>query len=51
MIANFVTQEQYEELVNKVENIYNEIIKIVNSKKKTKFIEDINVIYSDIEEL
>ncbi len=44
----FITVEYYNELAKRAEVLYNEIIKVVNAKKKSKFIEDIDEIYSNI---
>lgn len=44
----FITIEYYEKLRNESEVLYNAIIEIVNAKKKSKFINDINEIYENI---
>lgn len=48
MSVQFITKENYEKMCNQSEILYKDIIKIVNAKKKTKFIEEINKIYSNV---
>lgn len=47
----FITIEYYEKLRNESEILYNEIIEIVNAKKKSKFIEELNSIYTNIKKI
>ena len=47
----FITIEYYEKLRNQCDTLYNEIIEIVNAKKKSKFIEDLNSIYNNIKKI
>ena len=47
----FITIEYYEKLRNQSDTLYNEIIEIVNAKKKSKFIEDLNSIYNNIKKI
>lgn len=44
----FITIEYYNQLTQKVEILYSEIIKIIDARKKSKLIEYINSIYTNI---
>lgn len=45
----FITIEYYNQLTKRVEVLYSEIIKIINARKKSKFIDHINGIYTNIQ--
>ena len=47
----FITVERYESMIKQSNTLYNEIIRIVNAKKKTKFIESLNLIYNSIKKI
>lgn len=47
----FITVEYYERLRNECERLYSEIIEIVNAKKRTKFIEQVDFIYKNSQDI
>ncbi len=47
----FITLEYYEKLRNECERLYSEIIELVNAKRKTKFIEQVDFIYKNSQDL